>query len=599
MKLKKITKKLLEIFSKKQRRMIVLLFLVFFVSSLFQVVGVASIFPFINLVLDPEIIHTNAILSHVYNLLNFDSSESFIVFIGVVMFSLIVVSNALSAFTIWVKTKFVMNLNHNLARRLLNIYLSRPYSYFLNKNTSEMGKNILSEINQLTSKMLTPLFDLVINSLIVLAIVIFLMITDFPTTLIAFSILGGSYLLINTFVKRKMGKAGKKRVEANNGRFAITGEALSGIKTTKVFGREEYFLTIFTKYSRRYTRVEAFVKVVSELPKFVLETIAFGGIILLVIILTISNKNATEVIPLVSLFAFAGYRMMPAMQKMYQSVSNIYFSEAILDTLHAELVDNPQIEDFPIFDTITPLPFEKSFDMKHIDFNYERSNIPVLKNVDLKISANTSIGIVGRTGSGKTTLIDIIMGLLPPVNGDIHVDEQKLAQDNIRNWQRNIGYVPQEIFLSDDTIAKNIAFGLHNDSIDIENVRQASKIAALDDFIMNELPQQYETRVGERGVRLSGGQRQRIGLARALYNNPKILVLDEATSSLDGSTETAVIEAIKNASINRTMIMIAHRLTTVKDCDVIYLIDKGKIIDSGDYSSLIEHNSQFRKMAKL
>lgn len=599
MKLKNIIQKLSEILSKKQKKMTGGLFIIFLFSSLFQVVGVATIFPFINLVLDPSVIQSNELLSKFYNLMNFTSNQSFIVFVGIVMFALIVFSNILSAFTIWVRTKFVMNLNHNLARKLLSIYLSRPYDYFLNKNTSEMGKNILSEINQLTSKMLTPLFDFIINALVVLAIVIFLMFTDLKTTAIAFSILGGSYVIINTFVKKKVGKAGIKRVEANNGRFTITGEALSGIKTTKVLGREEYFLSLFTKYSKRYTRVEARVKVVSELPKYFLESIAFGGIILLVIILTITNKNASDIIPLVSLFAFAGYRMMPAMQKMYQSVSNIYFSEAILDTIHAEITGNNQIIEFEKYGNTKPMSFNNRIHLKHIDYIYPKSDVPVLKDIELKIQYNSSIGIVGHTGSGKTTLIDIIMGLLLPLKGQILVDNQALTYDNIRNWQKNIGYVPQEIFLTDDTIEKNIAFGLHDNLIDSEKVKTAAKIAALDDFIMNELPHQYQSKVGERGIRLSGGQRQRIGLARALYSNPKILVLDEATSSLDGNTETAVIEAIKNASKNRTMIMIAHRLSTVKDCDVIYLIEKGRIVDSGNYSSLLEHNSQFRRMAKL
>lgn len=576
-----------------------ILLFVFFLTSIFQVVGVASIFPFINLVLDPSVIETNNLLGTLFAILGFNSVNTFIVFIGLAMFVLIVLSNTISALTIWIKTRYVMGLNHSLAKRLLTIYLSKPYVFYLNRNTSDMGTYILSEVNQLTGKMLMPLFELVINGFMILMIVIFLLFTDFFTTLVAFSILGGSYGIINSIVKKRIKLAGTERVNANRGRFKSTGEALSGIKTTKVLGREKYFIEMFSLYSKKFIQVESFVKVASEIPKFILETIAFGGIILLVVFLSLTKNNAVEIIPLVSLFAFAGYRLMPAMQKVYQSLANIQFSQAILDSLHEEMVQQNTQETLDWENSITPLPFQDAIKLEGISFSYNRTEIPTLSGINLVIPANGSIGIVGSTGSGKTTLIDIIMGLLEPSLGTFFVDGNKIDKTNIRSWQANIGYVPQEIFLADDSIANNIGFGLSDRELDMKKVKEASRIAALDNFIMEELPEKYDTFVGERGVRLSGGQRQRIGLARALYNNPKILVLDEATSSLDGSTETAVIEAIKNASKDRTMIMIAHRLGTVKDCDVIYLLEDGKISDSGTYEYLLMHNLNFKNMAKI
>ena len=314
-----------------------ILFFVFFLTSVFQVVGVASIFPFINLVLDPSVIETNNLLGTLFAILGFNSVNTFIVFIGLAMFVLIVLSNTISALTIWIKTRYVMGLNHSLAKRLLTIYLSKPYVFYLNRNTSDMGTYILSEVNQLTGKMLMPLFELVINGFMILMIVIFLLFTDFFTTLVAFSILGGSYGIINSIVKKRIKLAGTERVNANRGRFKSTGEALSGIKTTKVLGREKYFIEMFSLYSKKFIQVESFVKVASEIPKFILETIAFGGIILLVVFLSLTKNNAVEIIPLVSLFAFAGYRMMPAMQKVYQSLANIQFSQAILNSLHEEM----------------------------------------------------------------------------------------------------------------------------------------------------------------------------------------------------------------------------------------------------------------------
>ncbi|MDY0371125.1 MAG: ABC transporter ATP-binding protein [Sphaerochaetaceae bacterium] len=588
-------KKLRAILSRRQKQKSLWLILLFMAMSLFQVVGVAAIFPFVNLVMDPTLLESNQLLGFLYQTFGFVSYSSFILFLGIALFVFIILSNAISGFTVWVRTRFVMGLNHELSTRLLTVYISKPYAYFLNKNTSTLGKNLLAEVYQLTNNMLIPIFELVVNTMVILTLVIVLFMTDFITTCVALAILGGSYAVINFRVKKRVKRGGLERLEANRGRYKITGEALSGIKTTKVFGRENYFIKQFSAYSKKFTQVETSVRTISEIPRYLLEALAFGGIILLVVFLTITRGGASDVIPLVSLFAFAGYRLLPAMQKVFQAATSIYFNQAILDTLHQDLTEDVTKRDLEIGE---PIFFTKEIRLKNLSFSYPDTSVTVLANINLTIRKNSTVGFVGTTGSGKTTLVDILLGLLVAQEGGLFVDDVPLTSQRQRAWQQIIGYVPQDIFLSDDTVARNIAFGLADEKIESDKVQAAAKIAALDTFISEELAHGYETIIGERGLRLSGGQRQRIGLARALYENPAILVLDEATSSLDGVTETAVMKAINNASKDRTVIMIAHRLSTVRDCDVIYLMEKGSIVAHGTFVELMETNATFKNMAK-
>lgn len=590
-----IPSKLFDLFTLRQKRNSMLLFFTFFVLSLFQVVGVASVFPFIQLVMNPGIVEQQRVLKGIYDFLGFRSIEGFITAAGSAMFILVVLSNAVSAGTTWIKSRFIMGLNHSLSEQLLSVYLLKPYAFFLNRNTSELGKNILMEVSQLTSGVLMPLFELLINGFMITAMVVFLFVVDTPTTLIALSVLGGGYLVVNILVKNRLRQSGDQRMEANRQRFKTTSEALSGIKAAKISGREGYFIRRYGVFSRRFSRLIVRERVASDIPRYLLEAVAFGGVVLLVLFLVSTKQSVQEAIPLVSLFAFAGYRMMPAMHSIHSALTRIYFNQAILDTLHDDMFG--QNADLP--NPAEKIPFEDSIQIQKLSFSYPESKEHALKDISLSIRKNTSIGFAGATGSGKTTLVDLIMGLLDPTEGQITIDGTALKEETKRGWQEHIGYVPQDIYLSDDTVLKNIAFGIDDRDIDINRVTACAADASLHEFISQELPEGYDTVIGERGVRLSGGQRQRIGLARALYDNPDVLVLDEATSALDGVTETEVINAITGSAGSRTIIMIAHRLTTVKDCDVIYLLDRGRIIDSGTYEELMQHSSQFIKMARV
>jgi ABC-type multidrug transport system fused ATPase/permease subunit len=590
-----LVNKLRAILNRRQKQKSLVLMALFIFMALTQVVGVAAIFPFMNLVMEPNAIENHRSLLYVYNLFGFTSSNTFILAIGIGLFLFIVFSNVLSAFTTYARTRFVMGLNHELSSYLLTVYLSKEYPFFLNRNTSTLGKNLLAEVYQLTNGLLMPIFEMVVNILIALTLVAVLFVSDPISAFVVLVVIGGCYVIINLRVRKKIRSSGRERLAANQGRYKTTGEALSGIKTTKVLGREQFFIDQFNRDSRKFTRVETTIRVIREIPRYALDALAFGTIVLLVVILMITRGEAAQVIPMVSLFAFAGYRLLPAMQAIFGSVTSIYFNQPILDTLYDDLIHK---KDTKGPGRAKPMDLNDSVALKEIKFSYPETSIAVLNQVSVTIKKNTTVAFVGATGSGKTTLIDIILGLLVAQEGELLVDGQKIEGDLVRRWQQTIGYVPQDIFLSDDTVERNIAFGLKDSEIDRERVIAAAKIAAMDDFITGQMKDGYDTVIGERGIRLSGGQRQRIGLARALYDNPPVLVLDEATSSLDGITETEVMDAIKSASQDRTVIMIAHRLSTVQNCDVIYMMKDGNIVSHGTYDDLMQNSATFRKMAK-
>ena len=598
---KSFLKKLYEIFTPRERMQAVLIFIASLVTAFFQAFGVASIFPFINVVMNPEIIIQNKWLSLLYNKGYFPSVNYFILFIGIVVFLIVISSSIISAVTTWAKTRFTLNKNHSLSQRLLTVYLSQPYDFFLQKNSSELSKNVLSEINQLTSQFLMALFDILINGLMVVVILGMLFIIDVTITIGAIIFLGGSYGIINYFIKNKLKEIGRERLEANRGRYRIANEALSSIKTTKVLGIESYFLHKYSYYSSRFARYNVFARVIGETPRYLIEAIAFGGIISFVIFMIARRERVIDFIPILSLYAFAAYRTLPALNRLFNSVTTVYYNIAIVDKIYEDMVEiTPPKKLFPKSDSSSvELLFNKTIKLQNISFSYKDSSFEVINNVNLAIPKNSVIGLAGPTGCGKTTLVDIILGLLKPQKGSIMVDDIQIKDENITAWQRKIGYVPQEIYLSDDTISRNIAFGVPDKEISDEQVQYVARIAAIDSFVENELPQKYNTIIGERGIRLSGGQRQRIGLARALYRNPEVLVLDEATSSLDGTTEDNVLKAIQSAAHTRTVIMIAHRLNTLKDCDQIYILEKGRIIGQGKYDELISKNRKFKEMAKI
>ena len=600
--MKVIIQQLREILTRREKIQVGFLLISIIAMAFSQAIGVASVLPFISLVMDQNLVFENRWLSLIYRCFNFTSVNRFIIFVGLAMFFIIVASNAISALSTWLKLRFVWMNNHRLSRRLLEKYLSMPYSFFLNQNSADLSKNVLSEVNNLTNSYLMPLLNVITRTLVALFMLVMLFWVNVAATLIALVCLAGAYILLILKINRHLKAQGALRLEENRQRFKAASEAFGGIKEIKVMNREPYFLSSFSNHSYRLARLMSWSAVISQIPRFALEAFAFGGIIIFVLVLLLRSQNAAQVIPLVSLFAFAGYRLMPALQELFTSFTQMQFNRAVLDKIYHgfKREENEQpLGTYANLDKAHALPLTKAITLKDISFCYPNTEAPVLSNLSLTIPVNSSIAFVGATGAGKTTLVDLILGLLNPTSGALYVDDVLITKENIIKWQKNIGYVPQHIFLSDNTIAKNIAFGVSEKAINSDALETAARIANIHHFISDELPQGYNTLVGERGIRLSGGQRQRIGIARALYANPSVLVFDEATSALDGVTEDAVLEAMQNAARLKTLIIIAHRLTTVKNCDTIYLLEKGQVVAEGTYNSLMQANEQFQKMAKV
>ena len=594
-------KRLRHILTRREQLQVVALLVAIIFMALAQTMGVALVMPFIAVVMEPLLVFENRWLSWVYGTLNFTSEKNFIIFTGVVLFATIFLSNAVSAFVTWFKLRFSGAINHRLSCRLLAKYLAMPYAFFLNQHSSDLSKNVLSEVGALTGSYLNPLLDIITRGLFALSMLIMLLWVNVVISLVVLVFIGGAYLAIYWRVNKNLQHRGAKRFKANKMRFKAADEAFGGIKETKVLNREVFFLNSYSRASFKQFRYSTWNAVIQQMPRFALESLAFGGIIIFVIVSLLTLEDARQVIPLAGLFAFAGYRLMPALQELFSSFTKMKFNQAVLDRIYQDITtgETPVIDYEVVRKSLPePIPFEQEISLDNISYSYPNARCPVISKICLTIKRNSAVALVGPTGAGKTTLADIILGLLPPQEGKLLVDGVPIDQSNVIRWQRNIGYVPQYIYLSDNTVARNIAFGLPDHQIDRKTLEHAARVANIHDFITEELPTGYDTLVGERGIRLSGGQRQRIGIARALYHDPKVLVFDEATSALDGITEEAVLNAMENASKLKTLIIIAHRLTTVKSCDVIYMIEKGKIVGSGTYWELLNSNEQFKAMAR-
>lgn len=592
-------KKILELLTPKERRQVVWLSLAIITMALVEVAGIASIMPFMAVVGNPEIIQNNKYLNWCYVYGGFSSPQNFLVFLASFVLLIIIVSNIIKALTTYVELKFVNFRTYSLSKRLLSNYLFQPYIFFLNQNTATLGKNILQEVFTFIQSVLKPATEVFSKSVVILFVFGLLMVADPVLALIIMTSLGTAYALLYSFVQKKITRLGEERFEANAQRFRIATEALGGIKDLKVLGREKFFLDRFSYYARKIARNMVTHQMVSQLPRFVMEVMAFGGILIIVMYFLLIKRDVGQTLPILALYAFAGYRLMPALQGIFLSLTTISFNLAAMDALHRDMTINVAglLHEVDRNRGLEGLAFRKSIQLDGITFTYPGTAEPVIEKLSLTIEKNSSVGFVGATGSGKTTTVDIILGLLAPQSGTLKVDGVPIVRDFVSQWQRHLGYVPQMIFLSDDTLANNIAFGVPPEAIDMRAVERAARIANLHDFVVRELPQGYDTAIGERGVRLSGGQRQRIGIARALYHDPSVLIMDEATSALDGITEEAVIQAIRNLARKKTIITIAHRLTTLRDCDVIYVMEKGQLIEQGTYNELTKISSQFKAMS--
>ena len=585
-----IFKKLSFLLTPYERKRVKLLLIMSIIMALLDMIGVASILPLIAVLANPGVIETNIFLNKIFqasSVFGVENSQQFLFLLGLLVFLMVVSSLAFKALTIFRQAQFAEMCQYTLSKRLVEGYLNQPYSWFLSRHSADLGAAILSEISQVTSGGLAPIMELISRSFVAVALITLLVIADPKLTFIVGITLGVAYFLIYSLIRRYLNRVGGERLKNNKLRFKSISEAFGAVKEVKVGGLEKIYLKRYSDPSLIFARINSTVSIMSSLPRYFLEAIAFGGILIIILYLMTQTNDFSNVLPIISLYVFAGYRLIPALQQIYVSFNQITFAGPSIDRLYDDIKN---LKPLYLNQNQDALSLNKTITLKNIHYNYPNSSRATLKDINLSIPAKTTVGLVGATGSGKTTTVDIILGLLEAQKGTLEVDGKIITKQNSRAWQRSIGYVPQHIFLSDDTVAANIAFGVEPKNINQAAVEKACKIANLHEFVVDELSQQYQTTIGERGIRLSGGQRQRIGIARALYHNPLVLILDEATSSLDNETEKAVMDAVNNIGKEITIILIAHRLNTVKNCDIIFKLDKGQIIDQGTFDKIINNN---------
>jgi ATP-binding cassette, subfamily B, bacterial PglK len=588
-------RKLYELMTNAERRKCAWMLLLNLVIALFEMIGVASVIPFIAVVANPEVVETNRYLALIYETLGFQSTESFLFWLGVGFLLVLLVSLGMRALGFWVQQRFNNQRIHDMSCRVIAASLSQPYLWFLDRHSVYTGNAAVNEITQVINGGMQPAVQLIAHSFIVLALCTLLVLVDPLLTLAAALVLGGSYSAIFLVFRKRVARLGERRRLLGRGRAKTAQEVFGGIKDVKIAGLEVTSLERFARKSSELAAIATSQGLLSQMPRFAMQGLVYGGTMLALLYLLSVHDAIQEALPTIAVFALATYRLLPSLQMLYAQAVSMRSVRPFLDSVHST---------YPSFrstklntEEAAPMPLRRAIEFRNVTFRYPNTEQPVVRDLSLTIPLHASVGLVGSTGSGKTTLADLLLGLLPVTEGAILVDGVALDDGNIRSWQRALGYVPQQIFLADDTVAANIAFGLPRERVDMAAVERAAKIAMLHDFVMEELPLGYDSRIGERGIRLSGGQRQRIGIARALYHDPDVIIMDEATSALDNLTERAVMDAVDNLSRQKTIILIAHRLSTVRGCDTIFMMNKGELMAQGTYNELVASNLTFRAMA--
>lgn len=593
-----LVSKALYLVPKELRKWLVLLQLLFFVTAFFQVAGIASIAPFIAMISNPVVLETNPFISYVYNYLGFDSDRSFLVFSAISIGFLIILSNCIAAFSIWYLFRFSVAVGGRMQTDLFSQYLNSRYEVFAQNNSSKLMANITQEIPRCVFMVFQPALHLVAQSLLTALILLALIVVDPLLAGLSLLVVCGIYFIIYLTVRVRMQKSGAVLTAINREKLLLLNESLRGIKEVKLLNVESWYSRKLSDATYRGLRASAFINVGGELPRFIVETFVFIAILALAAFLFLTEGTGGSAITTLSFYTMAGYKLLPAVQMIYKSLTSIRANKSVVDDIYDEFVyvgdnqfEDPGSECRDRKDVFS----NENITISKVSYSYPMSTSPALENLSCVVKKNAFNALVGGSGAGKSTLADILLGLLEPTDGQILSGDIQINRANLRNWQARIGYVPQSIFLIDDTVERNIAFGIPFEEIDRDRVLEAAKMAQLGTVFPN-LEEGLESKVGESGARLSGGQIQRIGIARALYKNPDVLIFDEATSALDNVTEAQIMSAIRTISNEKTVIMIAHRLSTIIDSENIILLERGRLVSQGSYDELYDRSPEFRRL---
>ena len=573
-----IFKKIWVLLTARQRKVLVVLLIATLFSSVLEFFSIGLVMPIVSLIGNPDSLHNYPKAVAVMSYLGITNPCQALLLILGVFIAIFIFKNAYIVKLSQLQLRFTSNILYDFSSRLLRTYLFSPWSFHLKENTAELLNNTINQVGSLCTGLISSAFALCTELCVVFSIILLLLIIDPISVLIGLVFLVGSSALLLYFTHKRIENLGSDYQVFNTEMIKSVSEALGGIKETKILGREEYFVKTFMVKNRRFTRSWVHLTLINAIQRSFIEVIFIAGIVAMTVMVLIQGHNGLGLLSRLALFIVAAFRLMPSIHRINAAISSIRFYQPALDVVYNDIhkfpIDKNMVFSNSQVDRMKRLQFNNSIDMVDLYFRYSNTQKDVLAGVNMSMPKGKSIGFVGRSGAGKTTAVDIILGLLKPASGRVVVDGCDI-HDDLDAWRQHVGYIPQTIYLSDNTIRRNIAFGLDDSKINDEKVWRALTDAQLYDFV-KEMPQGLDTFVGERGIRISGGQRQRIGIARAIYHNPDVLVMDEATSSLDMETENEITKSIFRLSGKKTLIIIAHRATTVEKCDIIYEFSAGK-----------------------
>ncbi|RYY02694.1 MAG: ABC transporter ATP-binding protein [Gammaproteobacteria bacterium] len=588
----KIIRNIFKLLSKEQRSKMLLLQIFFVFSAVVQVVGVASIAPFIGIISNPETIHSNTFLKLLHDFLGAESDQQFIIIFAVLSVSMIFFSNAVSALTLWLLLKFSISIGSELQYKLYSSFLNREYLFHKSTNYTQQISAISQEAPRFVYMVLQPYLLLCSNAFIAIIILLGLLFLSPLIALASAFIIGGAYTITYWLIKKSLVRHGKILTEKYEALQSILSESFIGIKDIKLNTLENKYSNVYKTTNFSGLNSSAFIVLAGDIPKFAIEAISFGAILVFAIILLLAKGNDGSVVAILSIYAIAGYKLLPTMQQIYKSAASMSANGGVAaelkEQLHEYVVKADELN-------VQPLQTIKKIELAAISYKYPTATETVLNGINVEFNKGQLNTIAGPSGSGKSTLADIMLGLLQPISGDINIDGERLTKNTLTNYQHSIGYVPQHIFILDDTVIGNVAFGVEIENIDIEKVKRALVQANAMEFV-EKLPLKLNTNLGQDGKLLSGGQRQRIGIARALYRDNKVLILDEPTSALDIESEFELMSLLGKLKYDVLTVVISHRPAAIKLSDKICILESGQMLAQGSYSELMRSNRHFQEL---
>ncbi|MAM88786.1 ABC transporter ATP-binding protein [Allohahella sp. A8] len=588
-----VIKTILSVLDSKMQRNCIALQFVFLVAAFFEVIGIASIGPFIAILSNPDIIRSNDILSAIYVQLGFESDLQFIMAAALGSLIMILLSNAVAAITMWLTFRFSVALGSSLQQKIYRNFLHKDYLFHKTGNYNKRIAVVSSQVPRFVYMLFQPFLVLTSQLFIATIILVGLLILNPLLALVAGSIIGGSYLLTYIFIRKKLAYHGEIISERNTQVQSILSESFIGIKDVKLDAIENRYIERYNSVNVRGLKSQSFIALSGSLPRFIIESISFGAILVLALVLLTTQDDIRSVVPILSIYALAGYKLLPTMQQIYKSVSSLSGHGSVAGIVKSSL-DAAPAEPPAHARQLKPIRIDE-VKLSNANFIYNAESAPAINNVSLTLRRGEIYSLVGHSGSGKSTLADVILGLLKPHSGELLVNGTPLRSEDLVSFRKRVGYVAQTIFILDDNVVNNVAFGVPENEIDMERVKQALTLANADEFV-ESLPKGIYSDLGQDGKLLSGGQRQRIGIARALYKQTDLLVLDEPTSALDMESEHKLMMTLHSLKKDLIILVISHRPASIKMSDQIILMAAGELEDVGPYKELVERNDHFRDM---